>query len=220
MRLKFTLLAALAAVGALLAASLALGAGSTSRHDHMHMAGTAAISASDLRVTLDRLFGEHAILAIQAMRTGYDGSPDFKPAAAQLDRNTVDLGYAVGLVYGAGARKAFLVQWRQHIGFFVDYTVGLARHDAKARSAALRDLSGYKRSFAAFLAKANPNLKAGPVASLLQVHVDELVAQINAWARKDYSAAYRLERVAYAHMFMTGDALAGGIAKQFPARFA
>ena len=44
----------------------------------------------NLRVTLDRLLGEHALLAIEATRRGYDGARAFNAAAA-LDRNSVEL---------------------------------------------------------------------------------------------------------------------------------
>ncbi len=40
-------------------------------------AGGATSAAADLRVALDTLLGEHALLAIAATQKGYDGDPDF-----------------------------------------------------------------------------------------------------------------------------------------------
>jgi hypothetical protein len=92
--------------------------------------------AADLRLTLDRLLAEHALLATFAMQKGLDGSEDFKAIAAALDANTVDLGNAIGSVYGDEAKTSFLKLWRDHIGFFVDYTVATAKKDEAGQEAA------------------------------------------------------------------------------------
>ena len=56
--------------------------------------------ATDLRVTLDRLLAEHALLATFAMQKGLGGEKDFDAIAGALDANTVDLGAAIGSVFG------------------------------------------------------------------------------------------------------------------------
>ncbi len=92
--------------------------------------------AADLRVTLDELLGEHALLAMFATQKGYDGAPDFEAIAGALDQNGVDLSEAIGSVYGDEAGTKFLdggLLWRDHIGFFVDYTVGWPRRTRPRR---------------------------------------------------------------------------------------
>ena len=92
----------------------------------MHMHKVTAVSAADLRVTLDQLLGEHAVLAMNATNLGVTGSKAFPAAAKVLDRNSVELSQAIGSIYGAKAGKTFLdgpFMWRAHIKFFVDYTV-------------------------------------------------------------------------------------------------
>jgi hypothetical protein len=175
--------------------------------------------AADLRVTLDRLLGEHAHLAIFAMQKGVDGDPDFEAVAGGLEENTVALGDAIGSVYGEDARAGFLKMWREHIGFFVDYTVATAEGDEQGREAALGKLAGYRASFSQFLAGANPNLTASGVSGLLQQHVDQLTTALDTYKAGDYAAAYRQVHAAHDHMSMTGDALAGAIATQFPDKF-
>jgi uncharacterized protein (UPF0212 family) len=182
--------------------------------------GESTKSASDLRITLDRLLSEHAFLAAIAMQKGYSGAKDFKAAAAALDTNTVDLGKAIGSVYGPKAQTSFLKQWRAHIGFFVNLTVATAKNDQAGRKKALAQLTGYKVSFAKFLSDATGGaLPANGVADLLQSHVDQLTAALDTYAAGKYTAAYRQIRAAYAHMFMTGDALAGAIVGQYPTKF-
>ncbi|HWH13141.1 MAG TPA: hypothetical protein VNT51_00225 [Miltoncostaeaceae bacterium] len=190
---------------------------STMGHGDMAAAPT---NAADLRVTLDRLLGEHAFLATVAMQKGLDGADDFRPAAAALDRNSVELADAIGSVYGPEARQAFLVQWRQHIGFFVDYTVATAQKDAAGKRKALADLDAYTTGFAGFLAQANPNLERDGVAGLLTDHVQQLRVGLDSYAAGNHQRAYAQAREAYGHMFMTGDGLAAAIAQQYPDRFA
>ena len=184
--------------------------------------GNVTQSAADLRVTLDRLLGEHAILAMMATQKGYDGDEDFKAIAAALDENSVDLADAIGSVYGPEAREEFLngkLKWRAHIGFFVDYTVALAKKDEAGQKKAVGNLKGYIESFSAFLAEAT-GLPNDAVRKSITQHVNQLKGQIDAYAQGDYERAYRLQREAYAHMFMTGDTLAGAIVEQSPDKFA
>ena len=177
--------------------------------------------AADLRVTLDELLGEHALLAMFATQKGYGGEPDFEAIAAALDENGVDLSQAIGSVYGDEAGTKFLdggLLWRDHIGFFVDYTVGLAKKDEAAQKKAVGNLMGYNAAFANFLATAT-ELPEPALKDAVAEHITGLKGQIDAYAAKDYPTAYANVRDAYAHMFMTGDTLAGGIAAQDPDTF-
>ena len=102
--------------------------------------------AADLRVTLDRLLGEHAMLAMFATQKGFSGDPDFKQIARALDRNSVELADAIGSVYGEEAGEEFLnggSKWRDHIRFFVEYTVALAKKDKAGQKKAVDALNGY-----------------------------------------------------------------------------
>jgi hypothetical protein len=182
--------------------------------------GDATQAASDLRIALDRLLAEHAGLATFAMQKGVDGSKDFKAIAAALDANTVDLGAAVGSVYGAEAEKAFLKMWRAHIGFFVDYTVATAKDDAAGKTKARDALAGYQADFSKFLDGATGGeLPQSAGAEALGAHVSQLIDALDTYASGEYDTAYGEVREAYHHMFMTGDALAGAIVAQSPEKF-
>src|SRR5438045_9006616 len=89
-----------------------------------------APTAESLRVALDNLFAEHAVLAMNATNAGVTGSKSFPAPARALDRNSVALSKAIGSVYGAKAAATFLngkLMWRAHIKFFVHYTVPTAK---------------------------------------------------------------------------------------------
>jgi hypothetical protein len=189
--------------------------------DGMSDVGTSS-PAADLRVTLDTLLGEHALLAIAATQKGLDGDKDFEAAAAALDANSVELSEAIGSVYGEEAAKQFLdgpSLWRDHIGFFVDYTVALAKKDTAAQQEAVDNLTGYSGAFSGFLAEAT-GLPQQALQDGIQQHIAQLKGQLDAYAAGDYEEAHRLSREAYKHMVMTGDTLAGAIVEQNPDLFA
>jgi hypothetical protein len=179
-----------------------------------------ATSAADLRVGLNSLLGEHVLIAAVATSHALGGrDAAFKGAVGGLDANSVDISKAIGSVYGADAEKAFLPLWRKHIGFFVDYTSGVATKDKAKQEKAVADLVGYSSDFGAFLNSANPNLPKNVVADLVKGHILTLKEVVDAQAAGDWPKAYAATRSAYGHMHMIGDPLAAAIAKQFPQKF-
>jgi len=186
-------------------------------HDHSsHASPAQGLTQSDLRALLGRQLGEHAALAMNATNLGVIGSPAFPAAAKALDRNSVALSKSIAAVYGKPAGKAFLdgkFQWRAHIGFFVDYTVAVAKKDMAGQSKAVANLKRYTVEHGKLLGGAT-GLPPKAVQADLLIHVLELKGQLDAYANKQYAKAAGLYQDAYAHMFMTGDLLASAIAKQ------
>jgi hypothetical protein len=192
--------------------------GAMASMDPMASMAPATLPAAELELTLGRLLGEHALLAIAATQKGFAGAPDFEAAAAALDENSVEIADAIGLVFGPEVREEFLGSWRAHIGLFVDYTVGLATKDQAKADKAVADLTSYIDAFGQYLADA-AGLPAQALKDGLTMHVMELKGQLDAYAAGDHPTAFALSREAYAHMFVLADALAGGIAARFPDRF-
>ena len=177
-------------------------------------------TAADLRANLNALLGEHVLIAAVATSHALGGrEAAFNGAAGGLDANSVDLSKAIGAVYGADAEKAFLPLWRKHIGFFVDYTMGMASKDKAKQDKAVADLVGYSQDFGAFLSSVNPNLPKSAVADLVKSRVVTLKDVVDAQAAGDWPKAYTAIRSASHHMQMIGDPLAAAIAKQFPEHF-
>jgi hypothetical protein len=213
---------ALAVAGVLgFAVSATAGSGMLTRglapHDHAaHAHAAQGLTQSDLRALLGRQLGEHAALAMNATNLGVTGSPAFPAAAKALDRNSVAISKSIAAVYGTAAGKAFLdgpFQWRDHVRFFVDYTVALAKKDRGGQNRAVANLERYTVEHGKLLGGAT-GLPAKAVQADLLVHVLELKAQLDAYAKGQYAKAATLYQDAYAHMFMTADLLAGAIAKQ------
>ena len=177
-------------------------------------------SGGDLRVALNQLLSEHVVLAAAATNAALAGrSEEFEAAASALDKNSIDIAGAIGMVYGKGAQEAFLPLWRKHIGFFVDYTNSVAKMDDMAKKKAVDDLIAYASDFGAFLNSANKRLPKEAVAELVMSHVTTLAAVVDAQAAKDWKKAYMAEREAFSHMQHIADALADAISRQFPKKF-
>ncbi len=182
--------------------------------------GTAGSPAANLRSTLNAAFQEHVYLAGMATKAAIGGrTAEFQAAAGALDGNSVDISKAIGSIYGADAEKAFLPLWRKHIGFFVDYTTGVATKDDAKKSKAVADLTAYANEFDAFLSGAITTLPKGAVAQLLGPHVTTLAGTVDGQAAGD-AKQFELLRTAAGHMMHIADPLAGAIVKQFPAKFA
>ena len=210
--------------GAIIVALLTMGCSMSPSMTHAmsgSMPATSATKAADLRTGLNALLGEHVMLAAAATNAALGGrQAEFEAAAGALDANSVDISKAIGSVYGADAEKAFLPLWRRHIGFFVDYTVGVATKDSAKQDKAVNDLVGYTQDFGAFLSSANPNLPKQVVADLVKTHVLTLKDVVDAQAAKDQVKANKALRTAYSHMHMIADPLAEAIVKQFSSRYA
>lgn len=208
--------AALIAAGAVTTGVIASSGGSGPQSMHSMNASHANLSKADLRVTLDRLFGQHAVLAMNATDAGVKGSKSFPAAARALDANSVALSKTVASIYGAKAGRTFLngkFMWRDHIRFFVAYTRALANRDKAGQNKAVANLRQYTVTFGDFLAGAT-GLPKLAVRNDLLGHVFELKQQLDAYAAGKYSTAATAYDAAYDHMFMTGDLLADAIAKQ------
>ena len=183
-------------------------------------AAPARATASDLRTLLDLQLSEHVYLAGTATGAALGGrDAEFTAAADALDANSVEISKSIGSVYGADAENAFLPLWRSHIGFFVDYTQGVATKDQAKQDKAVADLTTYTEDFAAFVSGANPNLPKATVADLLKSHVLGLKDAVDAQAAGDAPRAFTALRTAYQHMQMIADPLAAAISQQFPEKY-
>jgi hypothetical protein len=221
LKTSLVLLAILAlAVAAVASGALTPKNGSRGSMSGMHMtmshSATASPKAVQLRIALNQLLGEHAILAVQATQRGLVGGKDFNAVAKQLDQNSVAISKAIGSVYGTAAANQFLNGknlWRAHIKYFVDYTVATAKHDKSGQKKAVSNLMAYIQTQATFFAKAT-GLPKQALVDDLTAHVLQLKGQLDAFAKGNYGRAYALTNGAYEHMGMTADLLAGAIAKQ------
>ena len=198
------------------AASSSPSASSAPKSSAPTAADATATDAAALRATLTSLLQDHVWLAGNALQTAVLKGGNLKDrqvvgAVAALDANSVMLSKTVASVYPQ-AEAPFLKSWRQHIGFFVDYTLGKATKNDAKMAKARKDLDGYRTSFGQLINSVVPELPAGAVADELTPHVSSLLAAIDAAVAKDPSFQAKLTASSQ-HMPMTAAVLASGIAK-------
>jgi hypothetical protein len=205
----------------------------------MHMGGTAQVLAggiasskglsgsvtgpsASLRAGLTGLLVQHVAATGFVVQTavaakGDLANPEVGGAISALSDNTNQLGAAIGSVYGPAAQAQFLKLWRAHIGFFVNYTLGLATHNTAKVATAKKDLGGYITQFSAFTSGAT-KLPRAAVAADLQGHVATLETAISAIVAGSTTASSSL-LTAEDHMAGTGAVLAQGITTSMPSKF-
>jgi hypothetical protein len=175
--------------------------------------GVTNTAAATLYAGLDQLLREHVDLTANVVQTAITkgaSSADTKAAEAALGQNTNALGAAIGSEYGAAAQQQFLTLWRAHIGYFVNYTLGVASNNKAQVATAQKNLAGYTVAFSKFVSSAT-KLPQSAVAADLKGHVSTLEAAINAIVAKSPDAGMKIS-MAGMHMDGTAQVLAGGIA--------
>ena len=179
----------------------------TMNHDN----GDSPAPTADVRLTLERLLGHHAVLMIRLMRGPIDKEPTFVVAAQQaLDRNTNELVSAVAQVYGADAGTEFRSMWQEHIAALQQYSQAVASGDADGRRQASSTLRSYSAQYGDLIERVtHGRLASAVVAEGVARHIRHMVRATDAYADGHYEQAFEMERVAYAAMFATGKALAG-----------
>lgn len=175
--------------------------------------------AADLRANLQAAQQEHVALASETLRNVFDGTKDAEAAVAALDKNSVEIAEIVGAAYGPDAQDQFLSAWREHIGFFANYTTAAKAGDKAAMEQALADLDGYAEETATFFSEANPNLPKEAVKENLQTHAGLVIDTVNAYGAGNYEESFNKQIEAYDQIGKVSAVLSGAIYQQFPDKF-
>jgi hypothetical protein len=183
--------------------------------DHHHAvrlaAGAAApTSPRQLRAGFEQLLGLHALLAVRQMRSVVTAAPAFGQAAGvSLQTNTDELTRLVSSAYGGAQADRFAKLWQHHLVDLLAYAKAVAGNDTSATNTARSALLADADAYGSWLAGASKGrVQADDAAAGVRLHVQELMAQADASAARDYQRAYRIERQAYEHMFTAGAGLA------------
>jgi hypothetical protein len=215
----------LIALGAfVLTAAVACGPGTTDRSDSsaaapppvgqqaVRPAAATAAQASprQVRARFEQLLGLHALLAVRQMRSVVAGAPELQRATqASLQANTDALGGLVASAYGGTPADRFTPLWQRHLADLVAYAKAVAGSDASAKQTARTLLLADADAYGSWQAEASKGrVQTSDAAAGVRMHVEELMAQTDAYAARDYARAYRIERAAYEHMFTAGAAVA------------
>ncbi len=145
--------------------------------------------------------------------------PATKIAEAQVVANAQAIAGAIEPFYGAEAKEALFKLLAGHYGAVKAYLDASIAKDAAKQKEALDQLLANADQIATFLSGANPNLPKDVLLGLLQAHGGHHMNQIQQLIAKDYSSEAETWADMSQHMYTIADALADGIAEQFPQKF-
>jgi hypothetical protein len=172
-----------------------------------------------LRSALGELLGEHMQLVVDAMGAALRGGPEFKADAAQVNADTEQLAGAFGVLFGPQSGARFTSVWGDHVDALVSYSGAVAAKDQKGKAQAVAQLRAFEKHLSTFLSTSTDGRLTAPALSdVLHMHDRDLVEQLDAYARGDFTTAYNVAYEGYQHMFAVAAALSGAIGPTIAAR--
>jgi hypothetical protein len=142
-----------------------------------------------------------------------------KASEEQVVANAKSIAGAIEPFYGKAASDKLFGLLAGHWGAISDYLNGAHAGKKADQDAAYNKLVANADEIAKFLSGANPNLPAATLRSLLTAHGAHHVQQIQQLKAKQYAEEAKTWTAMKEHMYVIADALATGIAAQFPESF-
>lgn len=148
-----------------------------------------------------------------------DNEQAAKAAEQQVVANAKAIAGSIEPFYGAAASEKLFGQLAGHWGAISDY-LDATRADSKSdQDAAFQQLVDNANEIAQFLGGANPHLPVDTLRSLLTAHGSHHAQQIRQFDAGQFEQEAETWAMMKDHMYVIADALAGGIARQFPDKF-
>lgn len=146
-----------------------------------------------------------------------------KTAAAVAEKEVVANAKAIAAsiepFYGKAASEKLFGLLTGHYGAIKQHLEATAAGSKDKQEAAVKSLTSNATEIAKFLSGANPNLPFDTLNGLLLAHGGHHIQQNQQLKNKQYAQEAQTWEAMKNHMYVIADALAGAIAKQFPAKF-
>jgi hypothetical protein len=145
------------------------------------------------------------------MRRGrLPNDPDLAQAAnAALGKNTAAMGSLISAAFGEQAAKQFTPLWSNHVTALFNYARGLAEDNQAVQAQARAVIAKFETDLANFfVAAAAGRLPKRAALAAVSMHIEHLLGQADAYARRDWVGSDKEYRLGYAHGFELGKALA------------
>jgi hypothetical protein len=142
-----------------------------------------------------------------------------KVSEQEVVANAKAIAGAIEPFYGKPASEKLFGLLAGHWGAISDYINATHAGKKADQDAAYKKLVANADEIAKFLSDANPNLPNETLRSLLLAHGGHHVQQIQQLQAKQYAEEAKTWTAMKGHMYVIADALAGGIAAQFPEKF-
>lgn len=172
------------------------------------------------RAALRDLWIGHVFWVRNVVADTFDGdAAAAKVAEGQVVANAKAIAASIEPYYGKAASDKLFTLLAGHWGAIKGYLDATHAGDTSKADAAFKDLLANAGAIADFLSGANPNLPRDVLLGLLTAHGSHHVQQIKEFKAKDYAGEAKTWAAMTQHMYVIADALADGIAKQFPDKF-
>lgn len=148
-----------------------------------------------------------------------DNAAAAKAAEAQVVANAKAIAGAIEPFYGKAASDKLFGLLAGHWGAISDHIDATKQGSKAGQDAATKKLLANANEIADFLAGANPNWPVGTLRGLLSAHGAHHIQQDQQLHDGQYDAEARNWAAMTAHMYVIADALADGLAAQFPDKF-
>lgn len=192
----------------------------SAEHSHMNVKKqtVTVTKLADLKAGLRDLWIGHVFWVRNvAEATRYGDNEAAKVAEGEAVENAKAIAGSIEPFYGKAASDKLFGLLAGHYGAVKEYmTAAYANNDKSGKDAARDKLIKNADEIAVFLSGANPYLPKQTLFGLLVAHGGHHMAQIEALNAKNYTEEARVWKEMKAHMYIISDALAGGLAKQFP----
>ena len=142
-----------------------------------------------------------------------------KTAEQQVVDNAKAIAGTIEPYYGNAASEKLFGLLAGHWGAISAYLDATSAGDKSAQDAAFEKLVRNAGQISTFLGGANPHLPVETLRGLLTAHGGHHVDQIKQLKAGQYEQEARTWAAMKDHMYVIADALANGIAKQFPEKF-
>jgi hypothetical protein len=178
------------------------------------------LAPGQLALQLQSLLGQHTVLAADMMRGRLRGDPDLAQAAnAALGKNTAAMGSLIAGAFGRPAADQFTPLWSNHVTALFNYSRGLAENDPAVQASAKAVITKFETRLADFfVAAAQGRLPRAAAVAAVDMHIQHLLGQADAYARKDWTASDKEYRLGFAHGFALGKALSSTLLPPAQAR--
>lgn len=148
-----------------------------------------------------------------------DNAAAAKAAEAQVVANAKAIAGAVEPFYGKAASDKLFGLLAGHWGAISEHIDATNKGSKAGQDAATAKLLANANEIADFLASANPHWPVGTLRGLLSAHGAHHLQQDQQLHDGQYDAEARTWAAMSAHMYVIADALADGLAAQFPEKF-
>lgn len=204
----------------ILAAALALASPGLAFAQSAQAGDTATATLADTKAALRDLWFGHIFWVRNVVDARFEGDQDAAAAAEQqVVANAKAIADSIEPFYGAAASEKLFGLLAGHWGAISDYLDATRAGSKSDQDAAFQALVDNANEIAQFLGGANPHLPVETLRSLLTAHGSHHVQQIQQFEAGEFEQEARTWAMMKDHMYVIADALAGGIAKQFPDKF-